>query len=176
LEPVLDALLAFRSSVREMGRTGNIQGVLMACDYFRDEQLVPLGIRLEDKADGSVWKLADPKTLQLEQEQKRVEAERKAEKQKQQACQPSTTLKALCKSPPANQFSSEEFPIPTTQRTRNCGPSYKNSKPRPHASSWSEAPCVLVCPFLHPALRKERLLWNAIFWTMMMKWTNSAPT
>jgi cysteinyl-tRNA synthetase len=71
--------MTFRSTVRENARTQNLAGVLQECDDFRDNQLPPLGIRLEDKTDGSVWKLADPAELLLEMQQRQAEAERKAE-------------------------------------------------------------------------------------------------
>jgi cysteinyl-tRNA synthetase len=51
---------------------------LAACDTFRDSQLPPLGIRLEDKPDGSIWKLAEPAEFMLEMEQKKAEAQAKA--------------------------------------------------------------------------------------------------
>ena len=79
LGPVLDALMDFRSAVREKARSKDIGGVLGECDDFRDTKLPPLGIRLEDKANGPVWKLADPEELVREMEQKQAEAERKAE-------------------------------------------------------------------------------------------------
>jgi len=79
LGPVLDALMEFRASVRDRARTKDVGGVLDQCDSFRDNTLPALGIRLEDKADGSVWKLADPEELLREQQQREAEAERKAE-------------------------------------------------------------------------------------------------
>jgi hypothetical protein len=42
-------------------------GVLASCDRVRDEQLPPLGVRLEDMADGDVrWKLDNPAILMRE--------------------------------------------------------------------------------------------------------------
>lgn len=79
LGPVLDSLMEFRAAVREKARSKDVGGVLAECDAFRDAKLPPLGIRLEDKADGSVWKLADPAELILEMQQREAEAERKAE-------------------------------------------------------------------------------------------------
>ena len=84
LTPVLDALIDFRSAVREKARENDTKGILQECDQFRDDALPPLGIRLEDKTGGkSMWKLADPEELlkekeQKEQEKKRKEAEKKA--------------------------------------------------------------------------------------------------
>jgi len=77
LAPVLDALLSFRSRVRDRARENNAKGVLEACDAFRDEALPPLGIRLEDKPTNSVWKLDDPLLLLKEKQAKSLEKERK---------------------------------------------------------------------------------------------------
>ena len=78
LTPILDALMDFRSRVRSTGRTGDTSGVLKECDSFRDDVLPELGIRLEDKPEGSIWKLADPDELKREKEMKEQEAARKA--------------------------------------------------------------------------------------------------
>ena len=78
LTPILDALMKFRSRVRAAGRSGAMNDVLQECDSFRDNVLPELGIRLEDKPDGSVWKLADPEELRREKEMKEQEAARKA--------------------------------------------------------------------------------------------------
>jgi cysteinyl-tRNA synthetase len=84
LGPVLDALQTFRQAVR--GLRNDPQALLTACDDLRDEHLAKLGIRLEDKGGGSLWKLVDPSELMLEMAQKKAEAERKAEeKQKAKA-------------------------------------------------------------------------------------------
>jgi cysteinyl-tRNA synthetase len=85
LQPVLDALMGFRAAVRDKARSQDIGAVLGLCDEFRDSLLPPLGIRLEDKADGSVWKLADPAELIREMEQRDLEVQRKAEIKLQRA-------------------------------------------------------------------------------------------
>eukprot|EP00549_Striatella_unipunctata_P022153 CAMPEP_0118722864 /NCGR_PEP_ID=MMETSP0800-20121206/31666_1 /TAXON_ID=210618 ORGANISM="Striatella unipunctata, Strain CCMP2910" /NCGR_SAMPLE_ID=MMETSP0800 /ASSEMBLY_ACC=CAM_ASM_000638 /LENGTH=588 /DNA_ID=CAMNT_0006631189 /DNA_START=51 /DNA_END=1817 /DNA_ORIENTATION=+ len=83
LTPVLNALLEFRSKVRDCARQKDVGGVLSECDAFRDDALPELGIRLEDKSSGSVWKLASPEELLREREQKKQEeARRLAEKEK----------------------------------------------------------------------------------------------
>jgi cysteinyl-tRNA synthetase len=80
LGPVLDALMDFRSAVRDKARAKDIGAVLAECDAFRDDALPVLGIRLEDKTGGkSVWKLAAPEELLKEKEQKALEARRKDE-------------------------------------------------------------------------------------------------
>jgi len=79
LTPILNALMSFRANVRDKARAKDIGGVLGECDSFRDEKLPPLGVRLEDKADGSVWKLMDPKEILAQiEEKKRKDDEKKA--------------------------------------------------------------------------------------------------
>jgi cysteinyl-tRNA synthetase len=102
LTPVLDAVQSFRSAVREKARAGDTTAVLQACDVFRDEQLPPLGIRFEDKSDGSIWKLADPTELLMEQEQKKADAQAKAVEKAAQAAE-AARKEAL------NQLSPAEF-------------------------------------------------------------------
>jgi len=82
LGPVLDGLMEFRYAVRDKARSKDVAGVLELCDDFRDKKLQPLGIRLEDKADRSVWKLADPEELIREMQQREAEAVRKAEERR----------------------------------------------------------------------------------------------
>jgi cysteinyl-tRNA synthetase len=88
LGPVLDALMDFRSAVRDKARAKDIGAVLSECDAFRDDALPELGIRLEDKTGGkSVWKLADPAELLKEKEQKELEARRKEEEKAKAAAE-----------------------------------------------------------------------------------------
>ena len=80
LTPVLDALMKFRSAVRDKARANDMSAVLQECDTFRDEVLPPLSIRLEDKPGGkSVWKLEDPE----ERKPREQEALRKQEENEQ---------------------------------------------------------------------------------------------
>lgn len=103
LTPVLDALIDFRSTVREKAREKDLKGVLEECDTFRDDTLPPLGIRLEDKTGGkSVWKLADPAELLKEKEQKEQEKKRK-QAEKQAAAEEKAKKDAM------NKLSPEEF-------------------------------------------------------------------
>jgi len=103
LNPVLDALIDFRSSVRDKARAKDIAGVLEECDTFRDDALPPLGIRLEDKTGGkSVWKRADPAELMKEREQQELEKKRKAD-EKRAADEENAKKDAL------NKLSPEDF-------------------------------------------------------------------
>jgi hypothetical protein len=64
--------------------------------------LPPLGIRLEDKTDGSIWKLAGPEELIKEMMQKELEVQPKAEEKAEQA-QDKAKKEAL------NKLTLEEF-------------------------------------------------------------------
>jgi cysteinyl-tRNA synthetase len=107
LQPVLDALMEFRSAVRDKARSKDIDAVLGLCDHFRDTLLPPLGIRLEDKKDGSVWKLADPAELIREMEQRELEIQRKAEEKQLKAVE-DAAKEALNKKTP-QEFMKEQL-------------------------------------------------------------------
>ena len=49
--------MKFRDSIRENAKT-DFKNILAICDKFRDEEMVDLGIRLEDRQIGepSIWK------------------------------------------------------------------------------------------------------------------------
>jgi cysteinyl-tRNA synthetase len=81
--PVIDALAAFRDSVRagaraaagggDSGATG-ANDLLGLCDRLRDSTLVDLGIRLEDRPGGAVWRRDDPAEMRAEIEAKAAAA------------------------------------------------------------------------------------------------------
>merc|ERR1711862_952458 len=87
LTPILDMLMDFRSKVREHARSNakdtSAKLILDECDNFRDNELPLLGIRLEDKPAGSLWKLDDPEVLKKERELKLAEEKRKEEEKLQ---------------------------------------------------------------------------------------------
>jgi len=86
LTPILDMLMEFRSKVREHARSNKdtaMKLILEECDKFRDDELPLLGIRLEDKPTGSLWKLDDPEVLKKEREAKLAEMKRKEEEKLQ---------------------------------------------------------------------------------------------
>jgi cysteinyl-tRNA synthetase len=81
LGPYLDALCDFRDSIRSMAKEKKQMEYLDLCDSLRDDQLSNLGLRLEDKAEKSVWKLVDPKELKEEiMKKKQEQAQKKREK------------------------------------------------------------------------------------------------
>lgn len=63
--------------------------ILSLADNFRDYTMVDLGVRLEDRVDGSTWKLDEPTVLRGERdeklkkaaEEKRLKLERSRDRQ-----------------------------------------------------------------------------------------------
>ncbi|KAG8901425.1 hypothetical protein FRB99_005313 [Tulasnella sp. 403] len=65
LLPYLQALSTFRDNVRQLAiKQAPQKEILALCDKLRDEDLVPLGVALDDQEDGkALVKLVDPETL-----------------------------------------------------------------------------------------------------------------
>ncbi|GHP07970.1 hypothetical protein PPROV_000671200 [Pycnococcus provasolii] len=89
----IDAAVGFRDEVRSLCKGGAdsaktlASSLLDACDRFRDESMVKLGVRVEDRASGkSMWKRENPEDLQREVEEKRA-AERERAMAKAKAAQ-----------------------------------------------------------------------------------------
>ena len=77
--PILNTLLAFQASVQDCTQLKDVGGVLFKCKSFCNNMLTKLGVRLEDKSSGLVWKLVDPKDLEQEMEQKDLKQQQKEE-------------------------------------------------------------------------------------------------
>ena len=101
--PLLDALSNFRDGVRGAGRTQDTAGVLRLCDELRDLVLPELGVRLEDKGAGSVWKLDDPEVLRAERARKVEEAQAKADA-KRLAAEKAAAKEAAARVDPRDMF------------------------------------------------------------------------
>jgi len=79
LLPYLQALSKFRDDVRSCGRDN--REILALCDRLRDEDLVDLGVALDDQPDGhALVKLVPRETLIKAREEKQAQAALKAEK------------------------------------------------------------------------------------------------
>jgi len=84
LMPYLRALSSFRDGVRKIaiakGETA-LKDILTLCDKLRDEDLVPLGVALDDQEDGkALVKIVDPAELVQAREEKRAQAAARAAK------------------------------------------------------------------------------------------------
>jgi len=80
LSPFLDAILNFRSQIRDSARGKNFGELMSLCDELRDSVLPELGVQLEDKEGGKgVWKLQDPEETRKRKELEDMERRRKDE-------------------------------------------------------------------------------------------------
>lgn len=72
IAPVVTTLVSFRDQVRNAAKAGASAADLLAmCDRLRDEGMVELGVRVEDRSnEGALWKLDDPATLRKEVQEK----------------------------------------------------------------------------------------------------------
>ena len=71
--PMLTALVEFRDEVKRVAKplgTETFQAMLGTCDRLRDETMIDLGVRVEDRAEGAMWKLDDPTVLRRELREK----------------------------------------------------------------------------------------------------------
>jgi len=130
LTPILDALSAFRDSIRSAGRealasggadggdaaaaTAAIKRILAACDEVRDTTLPPLGVRLEDRPDGrpSLWKLEDPAAWAAEAARLAAEEAAKAAAKAARAAEAAAKAAAELEAgrvPPADLFRGGEY-------------------------------------------------------------------
>lgn len=79
LMPYLRALSTFRDDIRKLALSGgSTKDILQLCDRLRDEELVDLGVALDDQEDGNALvKLAPAEELRRARDEKRAVAEAK---------------------------------------------------------------------------------------------------
>jgi cysteinyl-tRNA synthetase len=84
---VIDVFSSFRDRVRQQAKTADDgaqlkSSIMTLCDVLRDDELIEVGIKLEDRADGAaVWKLDDPVELR-KQRQEKINIQKTKEKSK----------------------------------------------------------------------------------------------
>lgn len=74
----MKALIAYRVAVKS---AADQKELMKISDELRDEILPKIGIRLEDRGDGSVWGVDTPENLEIEK-QKKIDAKLKKEEEK----------------------------------------------------------------------------------------------
>jgi len=111
--PYLQVLSKFRDNVRNLAiNKKDHKELLMLCDKLRDEDLVDLGVSLDDRDDGvALVKLVDRETL-IKQREEKLEKERqkKLQKEAKQAAAAKKRAEKLAKgkTPPNELFKTEE--------------------------------------------------------------------
>ncbi|KAJ3881256.1 tRNA synthetases class I (C) catalytic domain-containing protein [Lentinula edodes] len=97
LMPYLRALSTFRDGVRRLAidkGDSALKDILALCDKLRDEELIPLGVALDDQEDGkALLKLAPPSELLKARDEKRAIA--LAKQAKKEAAKEAERLKRL---------------------------------------------------------------------------------
>ena len=109
--PYISALVDFRRKLRAAARTKDShQAMLDLCDELRDNDLIDLGVRIEDRTDGSsLWKREEPSVLRKELAEKRLQEEEKAKKKRAKqvvAARKAVTTAQAAAVPPAEMFKS----------------------------------------------------------------------
>jgi cysteinyl-tRNA synthetase len=112
VSPFVDAFVEFREKVRHAAKHKSTPiEFLKLCDDVRDDTLTNLGIRVEDSAETSVWKMDDPDTIRKEVQEKREKAAEAAAQKLRSKCERlDADLKKAQQSriPPSEWFKSGE--------------------------------------------------------------------
>lgn len=85
ITPYINAVCKFRDDIKEANRNNDKKAIFDSCDSLRNEKMVELGIRIEDRAIGepSRWKYVPAEQLKAAlEEEKSVEANEKAKTKK----------------------------------------------------------------------------------------------
>jgi cysteinyl-tRNA synthetase len=112
LSPLLDLVTKFRDEIRSLARGGaSSKDLLEACDVLRDIGLPELGVKLDDKEGGAMWKLYDAEELKKEiqrESRAKAEKERKAKEAKEDSARKAAEKEAKSKVDPRLMFSTLE--------------------------------------------------------------------
>lgn len=113
MAPALDLIVKFRDEIRALARAGaDTKALMRACDDVRDVGLPELGVKLDDREGGALWKLSNPEELRREAAR---EAEAKAKKEeqkrreKEEAARKAAEKEALARVPPGELFKQGEY-------------------------------------------------------------------
>lgn len=135
LDPYLRALTSFRDEVRRLAISSASSGDILAlCDRFRDDDLVNLGVQLDDgqsATGGALYKLVDPAVLIRAREEKAAIAAEKAAKKAQNAAAAEAKRIAQLekgKVSPADMFKPPNVPEGTYSEWDDAGLPTKDGK------------------------------------------------
>ena len=133
LAPALDLIVKFRDEMRLLAKSGaDVNELMRACDRLRDEGLPAIGVKLDDRDGGALWKMSDPEELKKEQKREleaKAKKEEETRKKKEEAARKSAEKDAAAKIDPSemfkigeyqflySEFDSEGIPLKTTDGT-----------------------------------------------------------
>ena len=113
LSPLLDLMTKFRDEIRKLAKDGaSTKELLAACDDIRDNGLPELGVKLDDRETGALWKLYDAEELKKEMEREReakAEKERAKQAAREEAARKAAEKEAKAKIPPSEMFKQGEY-------------------------------------------------------------------
>lgn len=106
--PIISALVDFRDEVRATAKSSAppLKSLLELCDRMRDQTMVDLGVRVEDRAEKALWSLADPSVMRKEMQAKLAAA---MEAQVSKLLNKLTTKKAELSKHEANAVPPKDF-------------------------------------------------------------------
>ena len=112
LSPFLDLITKFRDDIRKLAQDGaSKQDILAACDAVRDVSLPELGVKVDDREGGALWKLYDAEELKKEiarEREAKEEKERAKAAAKEEAARKAAEKEAKAKVPPSEMFKTFE--------------------------------------------------------------------
>ena len=113
MAPVLDLVTKFRDQIRQLAKSGaGVKELMSACDELRDEGLPQLGVKLDDREGGALWKLYSPEELKKEmarEAEAKAKKEEEVRKKKEEAAKKAAEKEAAAKIPPAEMFKVGEY-------------------------------------------------------------------
>ena len=113
MAPALDALVKFRDEIRALAKTGADKTAIMrACDALRDEGLPAIGVKLDDRDGGALWKLSSPEELRKElarEAEAKAKKEEETRKKKEEAARKAAEKEAAARVDPREMFKLGEY-------------------------------------------------------------------
>ena len=113
MAPALDALVRFRDEIRALAKTGADKALIMrACDALRDEGLPAIGVKLDDRDGGALWKLSSPEELRKElarEAEAKAKKEEETRKKKEEAARKAAEKEAAARVDPREMFKLGEY-------------------------------------------------------------------
>ena len=114
MAPALDALVKFRDEIRALAKGAAVdKGALMrACDALRDEGLPAIGVKLDDRDGGALWKISSPEELQKElarETEAKAKKELETRRKKEEAAKKAAEKEAAARVDPREMFTLGEY-------------------------------------------------------------------
>jgi cysteinyl-tRNA synthetase len=111
--PALDVVVKFRDEIRTLAKSGaDPDAIMRACDRLRDVGLPSLGVKLDDREGGALWKMSSPEELLKEQEREaeaRAKKDAETRRKKEEASRKNAEKEAAARVDPKIMFTLGEY-------------------------------------------------------------------